>query len=213
MDLPPRAQRDILALPLRAELFEALAASCRPATTRELAERIGRHHNTVRIQLKKLADAGLVERRAVAQPRGRPRDSWAVAPDAAPGGRAPEAHGQLSRWLARAIAGPGDLASIEATGREIGRELGEGANGRPLAESLLDALAALGFVPRAEAGGARFVLRNCPYREAVLQNQPAICSLHRGVTRGLLDRLAPEAELTAFVPRDPLEAGCLIEVR
>src|SRR3954469_8891823 len=157
MDVPERAQRDVLALPLRAELFQALSALCRPATTQELAERIGRHHNTVRIQLQRLAASGLVERRLLPQARGRPRDVWAVAADAAPGGRPPEAHGQLSRWLARAIAGPGDLASIEATGREIGRELLDEANGRPLRDSMLDALAALGFVPR-EDGALRFVL-------------------------------------------------------
>lgn len=212
MDLPPRAQRDVLALPLRAELFETLAAMCRPATTQELAARTGRHHNSVRIQMQRLADAGLVERRVVAQARGRPRDQWAIAPDAMPGGQPPEAHRQLSGWLARAIAGPGDLKSIEATGREIGRELAEGANGRPLAESLRDALTALGFAPRVEGDGTHFALRNCPYREAVLQNQPAICTLHRGITRGLLDRLDPAAELTAFIARDPIEAGCRIEV-
>ena len=56
------------------------------------------------------------------------------------------------------------------------------------------------------------MLRNCPYREAVLQNPPAICSLHRGITLGLLDRLAPAARLTGFVPHDPRSAGCLIQV-
>jgi predicted ArsR family transcriptional regulator len=212
MDLPARADREVLALPLRADLFEALASLCRPASTHELAARVGRHHNTVRIQLQRLAAAGLVERRVVPQARGRPKDMWAVAPEAAPGGQPPQSYGQLSRWLARAIAGPGDLASIEATGREIGRELAADGDGRPVEESMLDALAALGFVPRVEDAGRRFVLRNCPFREAVLQNQPAICGLHRGITRGLLDRLAPDAELTGFVARDPLQAGCVIEI-
>jgi predicted ArsR family transcriptional regulator len=196
-------------------LFETLTALCRPATTHELAERLGRHHNTVRIALQRLEAAGLIERRVVAQARGRPRDMWAIAPDAAPHGSPPDAHAQLSRWLARAIAGAGDLTSIEATGREIGRELAEGANGRPVAESMLDALAALGFVPRREPAapdGVRFVLRNCPYRDAVRQNQPAICCLHRGVTQGLLDRLDPHARLTGFVAKDPLQAGCRIEL-
>jgi hypothetical protein len=68
MDLPPRHERDeLLALPLRAELFDALAALYRPATTQELAERVARHHNTVRIQLQRLAEGGLIERRVVAQ--------------------------------------------------------------------------------------------------------------------------------------------------
>jgi predicted ArsR family transcriptional regulator len=209
------ADRDVLALPLRAELFEALAALCRPATTQELAERVGRHHNTVRKQLQRLVAAGLVERRVVAQVRGRPRDTWVVAPDATPRGRAPDGHAQLSRWLARVLTGPGDLESIEAAGRRIGRELGEGANGRPVAESMLDALAALGYMPSREPlgpDGLRFVLRNCPYREAALENPPAICTFHRGLTRGLLDRLRPGARLSAFVAKDPRPAGCVVEL-
>jgi predicted ArsR family transcriptional regulator len=213
MELPP--DHGVLALPLRAELFATLSALCRPATTQELAERVGRHHNTVRVKLQQLAAAGLVERRVVPQTRGRPRDTWAVAPDAEPAGRPPEAHGQLSGWLARALARGADVKSIETTGREIGLELAAGANGRPLEESLRDALAALGFMPRAEIRGPetlRFVLRNCPYREAVLLNQPAICSLHRGITRGLLDRLQPDATLTDFVAMHPLAAGCVIDV-
>jgi hypothetical protein len=47
----------------------------------------------------------------------------------------------------------------------------------------------------------------------VRENQPAICGLHRGITRGLLDRVDPEATLADFVARDPFEAGCLIDVR
>ena len=57
-----------------------------------------------------------------------------------------------------------------------------------------DALAALGFAPRAEASRrrVRYELCNCPYRDAVAENQPVVCTLHRGMTQGLLDRLAPE---------------------
>jgi len=57
-----------------------------------------------------------------------------------------------------------------------------------------------------------FCLCNCPYRDAVRENPELICALHRGLTRGLLDVLEPEAELAGFVPHDPDEAGCLIEL-
>jgi hypothetical protein len=50
-------------------------------------------------------------------------------------------------------------------------------------------------------------------REALRENQPAICALHKGLTRGLLDVLAPQARLSSFVSQDPDEAGCLIELR
>ena len=39
-----------------------------------------------------------------------------------------------------------------------------------------------------------------------------MCTLHRGMTRGLLDAIAPKTKLAGFVPRDPYAAGCLIEL-
>ena len=44
------------------------------------------------------------------------------------------------------------------------------------------------------------------------ENQPVVCTLHRGITRGLLDVLAPDTKLTGFVAREPVAAGCLIEL-
>ena len=76
-------------------------------------------------------------------------------------------------------------------------------------------LTALGFAPQRERprhGRVVFRLGNCPYRDAVRENQPVVCALHRGLTRGLLDQLDPAARLTDFVPKDPDRAGCLIEV-
>ena len=58
-----------------------------------------------------------------------------------------------------------------------------------------------------------WTLGNCPYRDAVRENQEVVCTLHRGLTRGLLDIIYPNAKLTSFVPRDPDAAGCLVEVR
>jgi predicted ArsR family transcriptional regulator len=215
MDLYPEATDDVLALPLPAQLFRELTALRRAASTQELAQRLGRHPNTVRVQLRRLADAGLVERRVYRQARGRPRDCWAVSPDAAPGGRPPEAYGQLSRWLTQAVGTRGDLAAIEAIGRRIGRELAPAADHRGLGEALADALAALGFAPRREPrrnGGLLLRLRNCPYRDAVAQNPPVVCTLHRGLTLGLLEALEPDARLAGFVPKDPRVAGCEVAV-
>ncbi len=67
-------------------------------------------------------------------------------------------------------------------------------------------LASLGFQPRRKAdptGGLTYRLNNCPYRDAADENPEVICVLHRGMTRGLLDTLAPDTTLAGFVPRDP----------
>jgi hypothetical protein len=78
-----------------------------------------------------------------------------------------------------------------------------------------DILAALGFRPqivRRRAGRLSCRLRSCPYRDSVRENQTVVCTLHRGLTRGVLDQVAPAATLTRVVPDDPDSAGCEIDV-
>jgi predicted ArsR family transcriptional regulator len=215
MDLPI-APDDALAQPTRARLFAMLSELRRPTSTDELAERLSLHPNGVRAHLERLREAGLVTRDRPRQRRGRPRDMWTVASDARPGGDPPTAYADLGRWLARAIApGKTRLRAVENTGREIGRDLAPEGGGS--AEVKMHAtLISLGFQPERELdpeGQLTYRLRNCPYRDAVRENQPVVCTLHRGITRGLLDTIAPETKLAGFVPRDPDTAGCLIEMR
>jgi predicted ArsR family transcriptional regulator len=188
----------------------------RPAGTTELAERVELHPNGVRIHLERMEQAGLVQRARVRQQRGRPPDAWRIAAGAEPGGSPPRAYQDLGRWLARAFrSSTRATRGIEVTGRQIGRELSpEGVTGD--ADSFETSLTALGFQPTVSAsvdGRVTYCLGNCPYRDAVRENQPAICALHKGITRGLLDILAPGATLAGFVPHDPDQAGCTIEVR
>lgn len=216
MDMPQVQAGDVLAEPTRGQLFELLTELRRPATSSELSMLTGRHVNTVRVQLRRLAEAGLVERTSVRHGRGRPRHMWVVAPTATPGGRPPEAHGHLGRWLARAFGTDGtSIEKIRRTGTAIGRELAPAADKRSVSATLGDALTGMGFAPRAETlgdSGVRFTLGNCPYRDAVRENQPAVCALHHGITRGLLDKLEPRAAIVGFVPKDPRAAGCLIDI-
>ena len=216
MDLTSLDDDPVLGAPVRARLFEALVELRRPATTAELAKRLRRHPNGVRLQLQRLADAGLLQLRRVKQARGRPRDEWAIAPGARPGGQPPEAYRQLGRWLARALDAerPG-LEGVERTGRDIGREVAPDREAEDTVTGLQDVFTALGFQPTSyrRRGGFRMTLANCPYRAAVRENQPAVCTLHRGLTQGVLDRIDPGATLTGFVPHDPDRAGCLVDVR
>jgi predicted ArsR family transcriptional regulator len=216
VDLPhANGGDDLLSQPTRRRLFALLGRLGGAAGTDELAERLSLHPNGVRTHLRRMRDAGLVTHRRVPGPRGRPRDEWAIAGAAQPGGDPPNAYGLLSRWLARATpATPARLREVEAAGREIGRELVAGSS-RPVDQAIGDVFAALGFHPelRADATGRLGCrLRNCPYRDSVRENQDVVCTLHRGLTRGLLDELAPSARLTRFVPHDPYLAGCEVEI-
>jgi predicted ArsR family transcriptional regulator len=207
---------DVLAQPTRGRLFAHLAALGRPAGTDELAAELGLHPSGIRVHLERLRAAGLISRERAPQEIGRPRDSWSVAPDALPSGEPRDAYPRLARWLARSIpARPGRLREVERAGRELGRELQPTRGQAAAEESMGRALTALGFAPqrrRGKAGRVVFRLGNCPYREAVRENQTVVCALHRGLTLGLLDQLKPAARLTDFVPKDPDHGGCLIEV-
>jgi predicted ArsR family transcriptional regulator len=215
MDVPA-LPHDALVQPTRARLFGLLTELRRPAGTEELAARLRMHPNGVRVHLERLREAGLVVREITGQARGRPRAMWAIATGARPGGDAPSGYAQLSRWLARAInPTSAGVRGVETTGLEIGRELAP-ADERGAEEKLHGVLAALGFEPWREAtpdGELTYRLCNCPYREAVRANAPVVCALHRGIVKGLLDVLAPTTELSGFVPHDPDQAGCLIQLR
>jgi predicted ArsR family transcriptional regulator len=217
MDVPDIAARDdVLQQPTRSRLFALLAELRSPASTEELAARVGLHRSGVRVHLGRLEAAGLVERRRAPQARGRPRDAWSISARARPGGERPHAYAELAGWLASAIPSRADrLHEVEAAGRRLGRELAGDELDLPLDQRVEAILAALGFQPsrhEEDAGAVRFALGNCPYRTAVRANQPVVCTLHRGLTQGLLERLEPAAALRSFVPRDPDEAGCLIEI-
>ena len=216
LDIPQAVDLDdALSQPTRAHLFRLLSELGRPATTVELAERLELHPNGVRVHLDRLERDGLVVRTTESRPRGRPRDRWTIAADARPGGRPPRGYEDLARWLSRALtSGRSSLRAIEATGREIGRELAP-TQSEGDERSLVTSFAALGFQPRVEVdepATLTICLGNCPYSDAAVENQAAICTLHRGITRGLLDVFHPRARLVSFEPHDPQTAGCIVRV-
>ena len=209
------ADADPLAQPTRARVLDLLHELGGAATSEELAARLSRHRSGVRVHLERLEAAGLVERRRVRQARGRPRDMWSISAAERRARGRPDASAELAGWLAAAIpARPGRLREVEAAGRRLGQRLAEADAELPLEDRFEQVFAALGFEPRSRPadGGMCFELGNCPYRSAVRANQPVVCTLHRGLTRGLLDRHAPHSALRSFVPKDPDRAGCLIEI-
>lgn len=214
MDLPEPAEGP-LAQPTRAQIFSFLVDRRGPVGTEEVAAHFKLHPNGVRRHLERLEEGGFVVRSRVREGQGRPRDHWAVSPDAHPGGHRPRAYAELARWLARAIPPTRTrMRELERTGEEIGRELAPTPGGDPI-EAFRDTFSALGFQPAVDVksdGGFTCTLGNCPYRDSVKENPDVVCVLHRGITAGILAELDPGAELLRFEPRDPETAGCLVEV-
>ena len=209
-------ENDPLAQPARARVYGFLTQLRRPAGISEIAKHLSRHPSGVRVHLERLEDAGLIVRRTIRGGRGRPRFEWAIAPGALPGGRRPEAQAQLASWLAGAVAaGAVTREELEDYGYEVGRSLASTERSDNAAEALTDTLAAMGFQPERRTTGAltTYELRNCPYRDAVHAGGRHVCALHAGISRGLLQRLAPAAALGDFVAKDPDTAGCLVEIQ
>lgn len=217
MDVP-QASAGVSALlqPTRARIFELLVESRRGVRIEELADALGLHPSAVRQHLDRLLAAGLVERVRVSAGRGRPHFEWSVAPDAEPADSPPTGYGDLAAWLSELTGtGPPAIRRAERTGRRVGQSIAPRGGGESEPETFQSALAALGFGPRVKAGrdsAVTYSLENCPYRKAVEQNAEVICALHRGLTEGLLEVIAPAAKLTDFRPKDPCTAGCMLKV-
>lgn len=216
MDFSYKAD-DVLNQPTRARLFGLLSSLKRPAATVELATTLELHPNGVRQHLEALSEAGLLAREQEKVGRGRPRDVWAIDADAEPGGNSPTGYEELSRWLIKAMgSGPVDPDRIEEKGREIGIELADTGGNSTSEIRFHDALSAMGFKPRRKPGAGErmtYCLENCPYREAALEEQSMVCALHKGITSGILSSVAPDTEMTEFVVKNPVTAGCEIEVQ
>lgn len=160
-------------------------------TAAEVAARTGQHLSTTRAHLDRLTEAGLlVKARASGGQPGRP--AWryrAAAADPAP---APY------RALAAALldhlsGGGGDVREAAArVGRGWGRHLAAAdADHEDPVDSVISVLDGLGFGPRRQppekGETAQVHLYTCPFLELVGQNPDAMCGLHLGVVRGILE--------------------------
>lgn len=205
-------------LPTEARLVALIRAAESPLDTATIAGLIGRHPNGVRLQLQRLERAGVVSCEHSSGEVGRPRALWRLTPRAIAEADLPHTGWALARSLARTIpATPARLREVEQAGTEMGRELagrlGPAAHAG-VRETFGDALAALGFEPRRSDDGvrARYELTTCPYADAVRENPAVVCTLHRGIVLGVLESITPDAKVTAFEPKDPDVAGCIVEV-
>lgn len=196
-----------------------LRRSRTPLDVADIAGRLQLHPNGVRTHLRRLEARRLVRSEQAHGGVGRPRMLWSVTPRAVAEADLPHTGWAMARSLARAIpATPARLKEVEAAGVRLGEEMveeiGEGAL-QSGGDAVGQALAALGFAPARQEDGeiTRYQLQTCPYAEAVRENPAVVCRLHKGVVRGVLERLRPGAELTGFTIRPPEIAGCIVEVQ
>lgn len=195
-------RHDILADPTRRALLEVLAEADGPVDVRALAALVGRHPNSVREQLGRLVDAGMV-RVAVATPSGRGRPGLRYRLSTSAGDL-----GEPWRLMGTALADellrvPGATGIWTAAGERLGRaaiaDAGEG--GGSVTETLAALMAEAGFAPEhAAPSDTELRLRACPFLPLDARLLPVVCGMHLGYIRGALGELGAPTDGTSIEP-------------
>jgi predicted ArsR family transcriptional regulator len=193
----------------RTHVLQVLQEADLALTVEDVAERVGRHPNTVRFHLDGLVGAGLATR--VREDRdlpGRPHTLYCSTPDSPRAGR--RSYQLLAEILTSYLAGqrrqPAQAA--ERADAAWGRFLAE----RPKPFQRIDAAAAtdqlvralddVGFAPEPVARGRQrqVLLHHCPFREVAQEHREIVCSVHLGLMRGLLTELDAPVEAQQLDP-------------
>jgi predicted ArsR family transcriptional regulator len=193
----------------RYAIYVELATDPTPRSTQEIADGLNLHPNTVRPQLERMREVGLV--RVATDSRGavgRPQHRYSLAADAPALGLEPPSWQVLARMLAdvAAFMAP-DPVDVAAMGWDQGSSAAQRRAGRPCVDALVDALAELGFDPAVTDDGTAtsIAFTACPFRDLAEAYPDLVCNLHRGFIEGFVNRLgdAEVAEFATLADRDP----------
>jgi predicted ArsR family transcriptional regulator len=187
----------------RATILRLIREAAGGLTAADVSTRTGQHLSTTRAHLERLVEAGLlVKARASGGLPGRP--AWRYrATTADP---APAPYRSLAAALLEHLAGDHDVREAAGrVGQNWGRQLASAAPeaGGP-AEAVTTVLSGLGFDPEIQPGAAgepvTVHLRTCPFLDLVGQNPDAMCGLHAGVIRGVLEQREVPSDGTVLEP-------------
>lgn len=201
----------------RYRLYRYLRLSGRPVSVRELSARLSLHPNTLRPQLRRLEEVGLVASETRKVPSvGRPQVLYSANDRE---GR----EGRDYRLFADIVAGLLSTPRQQDRATELARDWGAYLVGRsvpkpgarrpagPNLAVLQEALAEAGFDPRFRRRGAKAVeitLRACPFRDLLDEHRELVCAVHRGLLEGMLAASRPPMTLTDFQPQAERVAVC-----
>jgi predicted ArsR family transcriptional regulator len=193
----------------RFRLYRYLGLTGRPVSVRELSTRLSLHPNTLRPHLRRLEDAGLVTREVERKAGvGRPQTMYSAAEPHAADGRDYRLFAEI---LSGIVHGKRSLDRAEALAEEWGKYLvtqerpkpGATLPGRRNLAMLQEAMSGAGFDPRfrrKEGERVEILFRDCPAKELVDEHRELVCTLHRGLIRGMLAATTPPMTLEEFFP-------------
>lgn len=200
--------------PTRHGIFQYIADAARPVDVAELTDHFGLNHNAIRQHLAKLVAAGLVtEDHAPSSGRGRPRLVYMLDPAAESRWGVTGPYEQLSVLLAE-ILRTGDSA-FDVGKRSVPHpRKGAAANDDPV-DVVVEAMERRGFAPvvrNARGSAVDVVLRNCPFKSAVLADPDTVCDLHLGMAEGVAELAGGGLVVDELEAHDPRRANCRLRM-
>ena len=196
--------------PTRHTIFHHLAQADHAVGIAELNDRFPLNHNAIRQHVAKLVAAGLVvESKAPAAGRGRPRLVYEINPAVEGRWGTTGPYERLSRLLV-------EIIQTGLDPEEVGRRAADRFRASsPSGDAVADVTAAMarqGFDPevRPVGDGAEIVLHSCPFATAALADRDTVCALHLGIAEGLVE--TGPAAVTDLVAYDPRRAGCRLHI-
>jgi predicted ArsR family transcriptional regulator len=204
-------QAGALGDPTRHSIFRHIARAGRAVGIAELTDQFAFNHNAIRQHLAKLVAAGLlIETKAPAAGRGRPRLVYDINPAVEGQWGTTGPYERLSRLLVEIIHTGLDPEEVGRRAADLFRV--PSPSGDVVAD-VTTAMARQGFDPevRPRRGGAEIVLNSCPFATTALVDRHTVCALHLGIAEGLTD--ASAAAVTELVSYDPRTAGCRLRIR
>jgi predicted ArsR family transcriptional regulator len=203
-------QAKALGDPTRHAIFRHISQARRPVGIAELNDQFPFNHNAIRQHVAKLVAAGLVvETRAPATGRGRPRLVYEINPAVEGQWGTTGPYERLSRLLVEVIRTGLDPEEVGRRAADVFRVPSPSGD---MVADVSAAMARQGFEPevRPRRGGAEIVLHNCPFATTAVADRDTVCALHLGIAEGLTGATATVTELVAH---DPRKAGCKLRIR
>jgi predicted ArsR family transcriptional regulator len=193
----------------RYRMYRYIGLAGRPVSVREMSRRLSLHPNTLRPNLRRLEEAGLISReiRKTASV-GRPQTMYSTREIEGDEGR--DYH-LLAEMLCGIVRGQRAMQQARDLARQWGAYLVAQGGPKPGVKLparrnlavLQEAMAKAGFQPRfrRESNSAiEITLRDCPFRELADDYRELVCTLHRGLLEGMVAGLNPVLSIKEFRP-------------